>query len=76
MVRLRKLRMYWGISRHIYDISRAQDKHGVAIEWQVRGGIGYTTVYTEYVNDQSFDQEVYVGGCPDPLNVYLDPDHR
>lgn len=67
--------VFEGITRHIYDISAAQDKHGTAIEFQVRGGIGYTTVYTDYVNDKSFDQEIYIGVVPDPMSCYLDPDH-
>lgn len=67
--------VFTGISRHIYDISHAQDKHGVAIGFQVRGGIGYTTVYTDYVSDSTFDQEIYIGVVPDPMSAYLDPDH-
>lgn len=67
--------VYTGLARHIYDISRAQDKHGQAIEFQVRGGVGYTYVYTDYIGEKSFDQDIYLGGLPDPMAVYLDPDH-
>jgi hypothetical protein len=40
----------------------------------VRGGIGYWRMVTDYANDDSFDQEIFIRRVKDPLTVYLDPD--
>lgn len=63
-----------GIVRHIEYISDAQAHYATATKFQVQGGLGYLKVYTDYVDDLSFDQEIMIGGIADPLQVFVDPD--
>lgn len=66
--------IYEGIIRHIEYASNAQQAYDTATEFQVFGGIGYWRVITDYANDQSFDQEIFIRRVKDPLSIYLDPD--
>lgn len=66
--------IFEGIVRHIEYISNAPTVYDNATVFQVQGGIGYWRVVTDYVGDDSFDQEIYIRNIRDPLNVYLDPD--
>lgn len=61
-----------GIIRHIEYISNAQEAYDTATKFQVEGGIGYWRVVTEYMGDDSFDQEIYIRRIKDPTSVYLD----
>jgi Phage P22-like portal protein len=65
-----------GIYRHIANISNAQMVQGVAIDYQVQAGLGFTRVMADYASDDSFDQEIYIRLVPNPMSCYLDPDHR
>lgn len=60
--------------RHIEYQSQAQDVYIHAATFQVETGIGYWRVLTDYVDDKSFDQEVYIRPIKDPSMVVLDPD--
>ena len=40
------------------------------------GGIGYLRVTTDYIDEDTFDQEPKIGFVKDPLSVYLDPDAK
>src|SRR5215469_1313028 len=66
--------VFSGIIRRIEYQSKAVDAYSTAIYHQVERGIGYVTVTTEYVDDQSFDLEIYVRRVSDPDTIYLDPD--
>jgi hypothetical protein len=55
-------------------ISKAQIHYKRAITHQIEGGIGYATLETGYVDDKSFDQDIYIRGVKDPTCVFLDPD--
>lgn len=63
-----------GIVRHIEYISDAQSAYATATRFQVQGGIGYWRLVTDYVSEDSFDQEIYIRRLKDPMAVYLDPD--
>src|ERR1700742_1740669 len=63
-----------GIIRHIEYISNAQDAYTTANKFQVEGGIGFWRVTTDYIGDDSFDQEIYIRRIKDPGAVYIDPD--
>jgi intein/homing endonuclease len=67
-------KIYEGVVRHIEYISNAQQAYDTAVWHQVMGGIGYWRVLTDYVSDDTFDQEIYIRRINDPLTVYLDPD--
>lgn len=60
--------------RHIEYQSQAQDAYINGATFQVTCGIGYWRVITDYIDDKSFDQEIYIRRIKDPMTVVLDPD--
>lgn len=66
--------VYEGVIRHIEYQSNASDAYDTALEFQVKGGIGYWRVVTDYMGDDSFDQEIFIRRIRNPLSVRLDPD--
>src|SRR5215472_13537259 len=68
--------VFSGIIRRIEYQSKAVDAYSTAIFHQVERGIGYVTVATEYLDDQSFDQEIYIRRVGDPDTIYIDPDAK
>lgn len=66
--------VFEGIVRHIEYMSNAESAYDRATTFQVQGGIGYWRVLTDYVSDDSFDQEIYIRPIKNMLNVYIDPD--
>jgi hypothetical protein len=66
--------VYEGVIRHIEYQSNATDAYDTALEFQVKGGIGYWRIVTEYSGNDSFDQDAFVRRIRNPLSVYLDPD--
>ena len=68
--------VFSGVCKHIEYISNAQQAYDTATTFQVWGGIGWWRVVTDYANDDSFDQEIFIRRIKDPLTVYMDPDIR
>ena len=66
--------IFEGIVRHIEYISRAQTAYMTAARFQIRTGIGYVRLITDYVGPDTFDQDIYIRRVKDPSTVYLDPD--
>jgi hypothetical protein len=66
--------VFEGIVRHIEYQSNAETVYDRATVFQVQGGIGYWRIVTDYVSDDSFDQEIFLRPVKDMLSVYLDPD--
>lgn len=62
-----------GIIRHIQDISHADVAYDTAAEWQVDTGLGYFRIITEYMDEDSFDQEIKIQRIADPFRVYFGP---
>jgi Phage P22-like portal protein len=63
------------IIRHIEYTSKAQrNAYTPARHYQVAGGIGWWRIVTDYESNDSFDQEIFIQGIPDPMSVYMDPD--
>lgn len=60
--------------RRIESQSVASSAYNVATGFQVKSGLGYCRVATRYVDDMSFDQEIFIDPVPDPLTVLMDPD--
>jgi len=69
-------RIWDGIARQIEYQSNASAHYDYATTYQVTGGIGYLRVITDYVSDDSFDQDIYITSVADPMGVYLDPDAK
>jgi hypothetical protein len=63
-----------GIIRHIEQNSNADTAYDTASEHAVDAGLGYWRVVTDYANEDSFDQEIFIKRVKNPLNVYIDPD--
>ena len=63
-----------GIVRRIEYQSKAIDAYSTAIFHQVESGIGYVRVVTDYADEDSFDQDIFIRRVPDPRTVYMDPD--
>lgn len=64
------------VVRHIEYASRAQQAYDHATEGMVYGGIGYCRIVSEYVDPESFDQDLLIKAIKDPMSVYLDPDAK
>ena len=62
-----------GICRHIEVNSNADTAYDEAFDYAVRMGWGYWRVVTDYVSDDSFDQEIYIRPIRNPFTVYFDP---
>ena len=62
-----------GLVHHIQDNSNASIAYDTAVEWQVDAGLGYFRVRNDYIDDQSFDQDIFIDRIPDPMKVYFDP---
>lgn len=59
--------------RHIEYRSNATLAYDNASSFQVQAGWGYWRVVSEYVDENSFDQELLIKPIPNPLSVYIDP---
>jgi len=66
--------IYEGVVRHIEYNSNAQVAYDTASNYQVKGGIGYWRVITDYANEDTFDQEIFIRRIKNTLSVYLDMD--
>lgn len=66
--------IYQELIYHIEYISNAENVYDSAVTFQVEAGWGYWRVDTDYINDKTFDQEIYIRHVKDPRSVYLDPD--
>lgn len=62
-----------GIMRHIENNSNADHAYDNAFEYAVRMGWGYFRVRTDYVSEDSFEQEIYIDSIDNPFTVYFDP---
>ena len=62
-----------GIIRHIEVNSNAEHAYDNAFEYAVRMGWGYVRVRTDYVSEDSFDQEIFIDPVDNPFTVYFDP---
>lgn len=65
--------IFGGVIRHIEYKSKAQIAYKTACRQQVGGGIGYWRIVTDYADENSFDQEIFIKEVPDALSVFLDP---
>jgi len=62
-----------GIIRHIEVNSNADHAYDNAFEYAVRMGWGYMRVKTNYISEDSFNQEIYIDPVDNPFTVYFDP---
>jgi hypothetical protein len=62
-----------GIIRHIEVISDAEIAYDTGFEMMVTGGFGFWEIITDYLDDKSFDQEIYIKRIKNPFTIYFDP---
>jgi len=62
-----------GIVRHIENNSNADHAYDNAFEYAVRMGWGFFRIRTDYVSEDSFEQEIYIDPIDNPFTVYFDP---
>ena len=65
-----------GLIRHIQYQSKAQLAYQKAFNDAVTCGRGHWLVTSEYVSDDSFDQNVIIDTIENAMNVYMDPHHK
>jgi hypothetical protein len=62
-----------GIVRHIEYISDADVAYDTACDNQVTFGEGYFRILTDYIDENSFDQDIKIGRIRNAFSVYMDP---
>ena len=62
-----------GIVRHIEYMSDADVAYDTACDNQVTYGEGYIRILTEYLKEDSFDQDIRIGRVRNSFSVYMDP---
>ena len=62
-----------GMIRNIEDQSKADISYSTGGGMAVDIGLGFWRVTTEYVADDSFDQEIFIRPIPNTFSVYLGP---
>lgn len=60
-----------GLVRNIEDQSNADIAYATAGESAAKIGLGYFRITTEYVSDDSFDQDLFIRPIPNTFSVYL-----
>lgn len=71
---VRSAQVWEDIMRDIEIRSAAQSCYTQARNFMINAGIGYWRLATQYPDENSFDQEIYILPVNDPLSVYIDPD--
>ena len=62
-----------GIMRHIERQSKADSVRSYAGFYAISVGRGFYRITTRYIDDRSFDQEIYIQRVKNPWTVYFDP---
>lgn len=65
--------VYSGLIRSIESRSNSDFAYDTALEHSATFGFGAWRIRTDYVDDESFDQEIRIERIANPLNVYFDP---
>lgn len=65
-----------GLIKHIEDQSNADAAYDTALDSAATCGFGYFRVLTDYVHDDTFDQEIYIRRIRNPMSVMIDPNSQ
>src|SRR5215472_1879947 len=65
--------IFQGLIRHIEVNSDAEIAYDTGFEHAVISGFGYWEIITDYKDDDSFDQEIFIKRVKNPFAVYFDP---
>jgi hypothetical protein len=61
-----------GLVRRIEYKSAADAAYEMAMEYAVKGGIGFVRVEHGYASDDGFDQELIIKRVPNPFSIFMD----
>ncbi|MDE3022976.1 MAG: hypothetical protein KGI54_14150 [Pseudomonadota bacterium] len=62
-----------GIMRGIEEKSNADHAYDLGFDFAVKMGWGYWRLVSDYIRDDSMDQDIYIRAIENPLSVYFDP---
>ena len=62
-----------GMMRHIQESSQAGIAYSTAFNHQVICGQGFFRIVADYVDENSFDQEIKIERIKNALSIYVDP---
>ncbi len=65
--------VFSGLIRGIEYKSSADEAYDTAAEYAVTCAIGFLRAYHDFCDDESDEQELFIGSVQDPLSNYLDP---
>jgi hypothetical protein len=65
--------VYTAIIRHIESQSDAHRVYAKSGKQAVAAGLGWFRILTDYADEKSFDQEIFIKGIRNPLSVVIDP---
>lgn len=60
-----------GLVRNIEDQSKADIAYKTAADSQIKIGLGFFRITTEYVSENSFDQDIFIKPIPNTFSAYL-----
>lgn len=66
--------MLGDVIRHIEYQSQADIAYDTAADNATVAGVGYIQVTTDYTDENSFDQDIFIKRIRNPFTVYMDPD--
>lgn len=65
-----------GITRHIEVNSDADNAYDTAFDFAISMGWGYWRIRTDYIREDSFDQDIFIDTIVNPFTIYFDPDSQ
>ena len=65
-----------GLMRHVEIGSDADNAYDTAFNFVCRIGWGYWRVETDYLREDSFDQDIFIRTIENPFTVYFDPESK
>lgn len=68
--------VFQGLIKHIEEQSNADVAYDTALDSAAGCGQGYFKIETDYVHDDTFDQEIYIRRVRNPLSILIDPEAR
>lgn len=65
-----------GLGRHVEVNSDADNAYDTAFDFAATIGWGYWRLRTDYISEDSFNQDVFIDVIDNPLTVYFDPNAK
>jgi len=62
-----------GLIKNILKVSKAETAFDIGFDFAVDAGLGYWDVTTDYIDNESMQQEILIKPVNNPLNVYMCP---